>query len=192
MKRGVSPYNPANALSLLRIVLVPVFVILLKEGKQGAASAVFVAASLTDFVDGWAARRFGWQTRLGEFIDPLGDKMLSLAALVMLTLQHRIPFWISVTAVARELMVVSGYVLIAVVSQRTALKVSFVGKAATLFEMLFLSLLLASPVIRQFHEPRELEGLLVLGLAASVILSFVSGLDYAARGIHDFEKNRRG
>src|SRR6185369_897592 len=80
MKKYVSPYNPANLLSLGRVTLVPVFVVLMKEGRELAAFACFFAASLTDFLDGWVARRFGWQTRLGEFIDPLGDKMLTLSA----------------------------------------------------------------------------------------------------------------
>jgi cardiolipin synthase len=189
MKKNISPYNPANLLSLGRITLVPVFIVLMKDGRELAAFGCFFFASLTDFLDGWVARRFGWQTRLGEFIDPLGDKMLTLSALVLLNLQGRLPFWIVVLAFAREVMVVAGYVLLAVVANRTALKISRVGKLGTLLQMLLLGLNLGLPALGLVSGS---SAGLVLGLEIAVALNFVSGLDYAARGIHDFEKNRRG
>jgi CDP-diacylglycerol--glycerol-3-phosphate 3-phosphatidyltransferase len=189
VKKNISPYNPANLLSLGRITLVPIFIVLMKDGRELAAFACFACASITDFFDGWVARRFGWQTRLGAFIDPLGDKMLTLSALVLLNLQGRLPFWIVVLAFAREVMVVAGYVLIAVVSQQTALKISRIGKLGTLLQMLFLGLNLGLPALGWTFG---LQTGLMLGLEIAVVLNFISGLDYAARGIHDFEKNRRG
>ena len=189
MKKRVSPYNPANLLSLARITLVPVFIVLMKDGRDTAAFACFVCAGITDFFDGWMARRFSWQTRMGESIDTLGDKMLTLSALVLFNLQRGLPFWVVVLAFAREVVVVAGYVLIAVVGRQTALKISLIGKLGTLLQMLFLGLNLGLPALGWAPQSREA---MVLGLEIAVALNFVSGLDYAARGIHDFEKNRRG
>ncbi len=182
-----SPYNPSNLLSLLRITLVPVFIVCLQYGQDAWALAAFAVASLTDFFDGWLARRYGWTTKLGEFIDPLGDKLLTLSALVMLHLQGRLPFWAPVAGFMRELVVVTGYVLLAVVARQTALKVSLAGKAGTLMQMVFLSLVLGA---RPLDFSPFWESFAVYGLLASVALNFLSGLDYAARGIHDYEKHK--
>jgi CDP-diacylglycerol--glycerol-3-phosphate 3-phosphatidyltransferase len=188
MKKAVSPYNPANILSMARIILVPFFVVFLKEGRDILAWCLFVAACLTDFLDGFLARRFEWQTRLGQFIDPLGDKLLTLSAFVLLDFQGRVPFWVVVLAFAREIVVVTGYILLAVVARMTDLKVSRVGKLGTLMQMFSLGFYLAdgwmgwSPAVKQ--------GLL-WAVEASVVLNFVGGLDYALRGTHDFEKSRK-
>ena len=188
MKKKVSPYNPANILSLMRIVLVPVFVVVYRDGRDLLAFAIFVGASLTDFADGFLARRYAWQTRLGEFIDPLGDKLLTLSAFVLLYLDHRVPFWVVVLGFAREFMVVTGFVLMAVVAGMTSLKVSLLGKLGTLMQMFALGFYLAqgwlewSPGISQ---------MLLWWVKISVALNFVGGLDYALRGIHDFEKRRK-
>jgi CDP-diacylglycerol--glycerol-3-phosphate 3-phosphatidyltransferase len=188
MKKEASPYNPANLISLIRVLLAPVFVIFMHHGREGLAVAVFIVASLSDFADGYLARRFQWRTRLGEFIDPLGDKLLTLAAFVMLNLEGRLAFWVTVTAFAREIVVVTGYVLLAVLARMTALKVSLLGKAGTLFQMLALGFFLAARPL-EFGQP--LEKVLSYLLAVAVLLNFLSGLDYAARGIQDFEKTRK-
>jgi CDP-diacylglycerol--glycerol-3-phosphate 3-phosphatidyltransferase len=188
MKAKVSPYNPANILSMARIVLVPFFVVFLKEGREVLAWALFVAASLTDFLDGFLARRFSWQTKIGEFIDPLGDKLLTLSAFVLLYWQSRVPFWVVVLAFAREIVVVTGYVLLAVVARMTDLQVSRVGKLGTLMQMFALGFYLADGWV---NWGDGLKQALLWSVEASVALNFVGGLDYALRGTHDFEKTRR-
>ena len=188
MKKRVSPYNPANLLSMGRILLVPFFVVSYQEGREGLAFAIFVAASLTDFLDGFLARRFQWQTSLGQFIDPLGDKLLTLSAFVLLTLERRLPFWVVVLAFAREIMVVAGFVLLAVVARRTQVKVSLLGKAGTLLQMFSLGFFLA----RGWMEwSPAVDKALGLAVQVSVALNFLVGLDYTLRGIHDFEKSRK-
>jgi CDP-diacylglycerol--glycerol-3-phosphate 3-phosphatidyltransferase len=189
MKKPASPYNLANLLSLARIILVPVFIVLMKEERLFEALLCFVGASLTDFFDGWLARSYGWQTPLGEFIDPLGDKLLTVSAVLLLNLHGVLPFWTVVAAFARELMVVCGYVLIAVLARLTALKVSWFGKGSTLCQMVFLGLVLGSLALQW---DSAINRSLTYCLEAAVALNFLSGLDYAVRGIHDYEKNRRG
>jgi cardiolipin synthase len=188
MKKQVSPYNPANVLSLLRILLVPFFVVTMKEGRDFLALCLFIAASLTDFLDGFLARRYHWQTRLGEFIDPLGDKLLTLSAFVLLTLESRLPFWVVVLAFTRELIVIAGYILLAVVTQMTSIQVSRLGKFSTLFQMFALGFFLADPWLQ--WGPRA-EPWMLAAVEVSVALNFLGGVDYALRGIHNFEKSRR-
>jgi CDP-diacylglycerol--glycerol-3-phosphate 3-phosphatidyltransferase len=106
--RVVSLYNPANILTAVRIVLVPVFVyIVVASGLTGtgpriAACLVFCVASATDFVDGWIARRWSLVTSFGKVADPIADKALTGTALILLSVYDRLPWWVTVLILARE------------------------------------------------------------------------------------------
>ena len=114
--------NLANKLTIFRMVLVPVMVIIPYLGLQGAVwgipiamllmEAVFVIASITDKLDGYIARSRNQVTTFGKFLDPLADKILVLAAMVLLVEANKIPAWIPTIVLARE-FIVSGYRLIA-------------------------------------------------------------------------------
>jgi CDP-diacylglycerol--glycerol-3-phosphate 3-phosphatidyltransferase len=93
-----------NALSIVRLFLVPVFAILLFHGQEAAAGAVFGAAALTDQADGWLARRLKAETRFGLLADPLADKVAIATALVSLIVLHRLPWWTFVPLVVRQLV----------------------------------------------------------------------------------------
>ncbi|HZE38364.1 MAG TPA: CDP-diacylglycerol--glycerol-3-phosphate 3-phosphatidyltransferase [Stackebrandtia sp.] len=103
-----SVYNVANLLTVLRIVLVPAFVLCAVEsdfvdpGWRMAACAVFVAAAVTDFADGWLARRHGLVTAFGKIADPIADKALTGAALVLLSLWDLVPWWVTIVILVRE------------------------------------------------------------------------------------------
>ena len=103
--------NLPNILTLLRIASIPLIVWLLRDPSQAAASwafALFLVASLTDFADGYIARRYGLTTALGQLLDPLADKLLIVSALIMLALMDRqpnIPGWLLVIIIGRELAV---------------------------------------------------------------------------------------
>ena len=102
----------ANWLTTLRILLIPVFVTLLVYRRPGWAFLVFCAASLTDMLDGYIARRRGTQTRLGAFLDPVADKLLMTSAFVTLTYLKVIPFWIAAVVVSRDLILSVGVLVI--------------------------------------------------------------------------------
>src|SRR5438552_6732193 len=102
----------ANWLTTLRILLIPVFVTLLVYRRPGWAFLVFCAASLTDMLDGYIARRRGTQTRLGAFLDPVADKLLMTSAFVTLTYLKVIPFWIAAVVVSRDLLLSVGVIVI--------------------------------------------------------------------------------
>jgi len=100
--------NPANILSLARIGAAPILVVLLYFPSRAvcvAATLVFVAASVTDVVDGLVARRMGLVTNLGKFLDPLADKLLIGTALIMLTYLNWVEAWVAVAIIGREMAV---------------------------------------------------------------------------------------
>jgi CDP-diacylglycerol---glycerol-3-phosphate 3-phosphatidyltransferase len=106
--RVVSLYNPANVLTAIRIVLVPVFLATVvisdmsSTGWRIASCLTFCVASATDFVDGWIARRFHLVTSFGKVADPIADKALTGTALVLLSAYDRLPWWVTVVILVRE------------------------------------------------------------------------------------------
>jgi CDP-diacylglycerol---glycerol-3-phosphate 3-phosphatidyltransferase len=106
--RAVPLLNPANVLTVARIVLVPVFLTLvvlsgmIHPGWRMAACLAFCVASATDFADGWLARRFGWVTTFGKVADPIADKALTGSALVAMSVYDVLPWWVTVVILVRE------------------------------------------------------------------------------------------
>ncbi|HTN44517.1 MAG TPA: CDP-diacylglycerol--glycerol-3-phosphate 3-phosphatidyltransferase [Nitrospiria bacterium] len=100
--------NLPNLITLLRIFLIPVFILVFLTPTQPrslAAAIIFIIASLTDLMDGYLARRWKQITKLGKFLDPIADKFLVLAALIMLVDFHRVSSWIAIVIIGRELAV---------------------------------------------------------------------------------------
>src|SRR5438876_988820 len=104
----------ANGLTVLRILLIPVFVTLLVDRKPGWALLVFSIAALTDLLDGWVARYQGIESRLGAFLDPMADKMLLMASFVTLTYLKALPFWITAVVITRDAMLLVGALIVAI------------------------------------------------------------------------------
>ncbi|GAA4591711.1 CDP-diacylglycerol--glycerol-3-phosphate 3-phosphatidyltransferase [Actinoplanes octamycinicus] len=106
--RVVSLYNAANALTVLRLILVPVFLAMVVASQMTdhdwriGACVAFCVASATDFVDGWIARRWHLVTSFGKIADPIADKALTGTALVLLSAYDQLPWWITVVILARE------------------------------------------------------------------------------------------
>ncbi|WP_448004360.1 CDP-alcohol phosphatidyltransferase family protein [Agromyces bauzanensis] len=109
---GSRVWTIPNVLSMLRLALVPVFLVLIVVGGYVAALIVLVVASLTDLLDGYLARRLGQVTRLGQLLDPAADRLYIFAALVGLAANGLVPWWIVVVIVARDVfLLVLGVVL---------------------------------------------------------------------------------
>jgi len=175
-----------NLLSLFRIGLVPVLVVVLfwpGRAARAAAGLLFVVACLTDFFDGWLARRSGITT-LGKFLDPLADKLIVVAALIMLAAmppEPRVPAWMAVVIACRELAV-TGLRGIAA-QQGIVMAADALGKYKMIFQMFAVTGLLVHytwPVPGtglnvDFHAA----GMRFLWIA--LVLAVWSGLDYCAR-----------
>ena len=142
--------NLPNLLTFVRILLVPVLILTLlipASWSHFAAAAVFGLASLTDWLDGYLARRLGKLTRFGAFLDPVADKLIVVSALVMMVGAHANP-WFSLAAVVivgREIMISALREWMAEMQRRGMVAVSWVGKVKTTFQMIAILVLLANP-----------------------------------------------
>ena len=172
-----SAVNLPNALTLLRLLLVPVFLwLLLREGGADSVSrvwsaVVFVIAGATDFVDGELARRQGLVTTFGKVVDPIADKALTGAALVGLSLLGELPWWVTVVILVREI----GVTLLRFwVIRIGVIPASRGGKVKTAAQMLAILLYLL-PFTGWLLTAR----VVVMGIA--VLLTLVTGVDYVAR-----------
>ena len=124
-----------NALSVLRLLLVPVFLILLLSQQNLAALLVLVFASATDWFDGFLARRLNQVTKLGAMLDPAADRLYILATLIGLAVNGNIPIWLAVVVILRDVMLAATYPILATHGYGP-LPVHFLGKAGT-FALLY-------------------------------------------------------
>ena len=162
--------NTANKLTLLRVVLIPVYLALWHmdfPGDNYAALAVFVIASLTDLLDGWIARHFNQITNFGKFMDPLADKVLVLTAMACFCAAGRFPDWALVIVIARE-FAVSGLRLVAVDNGRV-IAAGWSGKVKTASTMVCLSLM------HLWGAPYSLDWVCVMIITATTLYS---GIEY--------------
>ncbi|GIM27787.1 CDP-diacylglycerol--glycerol-3-phosphate 3-phosphatidyltransferase [Clostridium polyendosporum] len=188
--------NLANRLTLLRILLVPIFLILIAVKQipygRSIATAVFILASLTDKLDGYIARSRNQVTRFGKFMDPLADKLLVTSALISLVELQVIPGWAAVIIIARE-FAISGLRTIAA-SDGIVIAASWWGKIKTVVQIVALILLLlkvnigSSVYLTKLVEKQEFlnssfQYLPNIAVYLAVIITVVSGIDY-------FKKNR--
>lgn len=165
--------NLPNKLTILRVLLVPVFVIfmMLPAGwGRWAALAVFIIASLTDTADGYIARKYNMITDFGKFMDPLADKLLVSAAMICLVTTGQLPAWIVITIISRE-FIISGFRLIAA-EKGVVIAASWWGKVKTVVQMVMICALLINANALWFIA---LEQILIYG---ALILTVVSLIDY--------------
>jgi len=134
--------NLPNKLTLLRVCMIPLFMIfaLIENGFcQFIAVALFLIASLTDYLDGYIARSCNLVTDFGKFMDPIADKLLVMSAMVILVAQNRMPAWICVVMLARE-FIISGFRLVAA-GKGTVIAAGMTGKIKTVTQMIAIVML---------------------------------------------------
>jgi CDP-diacylglycerol--glycerol-3-phosphate 3-phosphatidyltransferase len=175
--------NLPNLLTFLRIALIPVLVVLLTDPRPTAsilATLTFFAASWSDFLDGYLARRWGISTPLGQLLDPLADKLIVAAALIMLAGMNRtpaVPAWMAAVIIGRELAVTA--LRAVALGQGLVVPAEELGKYKMIFQMFALhGLLLHYPFLGvDWH----VGGMYFLWLA--LVLGLWSGIDYHVRVI---------
>lgn len=168
--------NTPNKLTMLRVMLVPVFLVFLMVSRIPYnflyALAIFIAASLTDLLDGYLARKNNQVTTFGKFLDPLADKVLVLTAMACFCGAGRFPDWALVIVIARE-FAVSGLRLVAVDNGRV-IAAGWSGKVKTASTMVCLCLMhLAAPILSGL--PNYLDWACVIIIAATTLYS---GIEY--------------
>ena len=126
----------ANQVTLLRMLLIPAFVILVVYGYLGWALTVFVIAGATDAVDGLIARRAGQKTSLGAWLDPMADKLLLVTTFIVLTtpglnLANRLPLWLTICIISRDVVIVATVAIVNLAVGPRTFRPSIFGKIAT-------------------------------------------------------------
>ena len=196
--------NLANKLTIFRIILVPIMVVIPLLGIQGEIlgipityliiDSIFIIASITDKLDGYIARSRNQVTTFGKFLDPLADKILVLAAMIMLVEMEKLPAWIPIIVLARE-FIVSGYRLVAVEKGGKVIAASKWGKLKTVTQML--AIVLAFVDLYAFGEcfsGHLTGGDFILNLVVTMMMiiqtiaTIFSGYDYIKDG-KDLLKN---
>lgn len=169
--------NLPNLITILRILLIPVFINLLIYGYHGWALAVFLAASVTDSLDGLIARLANQRTRLGTYLDPMADKLLLTASFLSLAILQIIPVWSAVIVVSRDLILILGALILHLTQAQMEISPTFLGKCTTAVQLIYVTLVLVMVVVRG-----STVGLFPI-LLATIGLTILSGLHYIYRGI---------
>ena len=172
--------NIPNTITLLRIVAVPFFLSLLVEGSYRAALVVFLAAGISDGIDGAIARLTNARTELGAHLDPLADKLLLVSAFVALGILDLMPVQLMIIVIMRDIVILGGYITNAVITGRPMeMKPSAWGKATTFLQILTVVVVLVRQADVIAVEPIVLPVIFALTAAAC----FVSGAGYVIDGI---------
>lgn len=172
-----SNINLPNVLTLVRILLIPVFVMLLLDptsDRSLAAALVFVVAAVTDLLDGYVARKTGQITKLGRLLDPIADKLLVLSALILLVQVDRVTALVAILIIARE-VAVTGLRAIAA-SEGLIISAEVTGKYKMALQVIAIVLLLLEGTVVETIGNLHLAGIVTLYL--SLILGYVSGAQY--------------
>lgn len=178
----------ANQLTILRIVFVPVFIILLAYGKLGWALGTFVAAGITDVLDGIIARRFGQKTSIGAVLDPLADKLLMTASILILSLAqmdflNSIPRWLMIIIIFRDVFILLvSLVVVLMIGWRVFTPTPY-GKASTVLQ--FFTVL---AVLFCNWKDVVVPELTILFYMAGMMTAY-SGLHYLVRGLRQWHLN---
>ena len=167
----------ANQLTILRIMLIPAFVLLVVYGYLGWALMVFLVAGITDAPDGLIARLTGQRTSLGAWLDPMADKLLLVTTFIVLTLPgvplaNHIPLWLTVFVISRDVVIVGVVAIVSLVSGPRTFTPSILGKLATA------TFIVTSVVIMYFNYRREQSLVVDLFVWASLAVTLVSAADY--------------
>jgi cardiolipin synthase (CMP-forming) len=176
-----------NLLTLVRIILTPFILIALSKGQYMIGGWTFGAAAFTDILDGLLARRFGSQSKIGQYLDPIADKILLTCIYVGLALGGAAPLWIVLLIIARDLwiLLLSGIALRFTAFRR--LEPSVWGKASTFFQIMAAVGVMAGHAYGNDWF-RRISTVLLGGV---VLLAVVSGLDYSLRGVAYFRQDAR-
>jgi len=188
-------WNVPNLITLSRAALVPVFALMLFQGRPFGALVIIFLAGLSDVLDGFAARRWHQETKVGTLIDPLADKFLLSVAFILLTIRslgftYVIPLWLTVAVIGRDFLILVGAAVITLIRGRREFsptvfgKMSTVCQVATVFWVVLsnsvsVSALAGSPMLAGATSPSVLSAFYI----ATLVLTVVSGAVYIYRGV---------
>jgi len=168
--------NLPNSLTILRILLIPVFIGFLLYERYEYSLAVLLLAGLTDGLDGTIARVANQRTRLGAYLDPVADKLLLTSGFVTLSVLHLVPSWIAIVVVSRDMILMTGTLLARLTESQLDISPTLLGKGTTLVQLSYLILVVV--LTSRQMDLRLIQPLLYLMVCVTVM----SGFHYLYRG----------
>jgi len=189
VRATLRPFTIPNGITLLRFAMVPFFILAVIGGNYRLALIIFVAAGLSDALDGALARALGTRSRLGAYLDPIADKVLLVTAYIFLTWPPgdaiRIPVWLTVMALSRDVLIVLVALVLYLGAEIVEFPPSAWGKLTTFFHILTVGLVLLANIV-----PVS-EGVLVVTFYAALALTVISGVHYVRRAALQLETLHR-
>lgn len=170
--------NIPNLLTLFRIVLVPLFVILLIYGQTFYAFLVFLTAGITDALDGFIARVFSQKTLLGAYLDPIADKLLLVTSYIVLAIIGLIPPWLAVLVISRDIVILIGVAVLFLNHKPIEIRPTILGKISTFAQMGTIVIVLSSVQPIAFFHP-----LLIPVIYLTAFFTLLSGFHYTYIGV---------
>ena len=158
-----------NLLTLLRIAACPVLVLLLRGGNYEMAMLLFLAAGITDGLDGYIAKRYDCVSSLGAILDPIADKLLIASAYIMLAMLQDIPFWLLIVVMFRDLVIVAGYLVLVVMGEDIPMNPTYTSKINT-FLQISLVIAVLSGKAHWLYLPLVVDAL-VIGVLVTTVIS---------------------
>lgn len=167
-------YAP-NQLTLLRLIFIPFVILSIVVGEYGTAFALVLVAGITDGLDGVLARRLNQQTTLGMYLDPIADKLLLTSAFVVLGLERRIPLWLVILVLSRDVIILATALVMILTTSMRSFRPSIYGKINTLAQVVAV---LATLLVLMYPYA-ALRGVQQSAFYATATFTVVSGLHYA-------------
>jgi cardiolipin synthase len=175
--------NLPNAITIIRILLIPLFLDKVIEGEMAFAAGVYLAAAISDGLDGFIARVWNMKTRLGTFLDPMADKLLVITSFVTLAVIKIIPIWIALAVISRDFIIVGGSLLVYLMKGELNIRPQPIGKVTTFFQFCYILIILLGsafvlPVLNYLYTPMLfITGGLTIASGAVYILDGVKALE---------------
>ncbi len=175
--------NLPNAITIIRILLITLFLYKVIEGEMIFATAVYLTAAITDGLDGFIARVWKLQTRLGTFLDPMADKLLITTSFLTLSVLKIIPLWLALAVISRDFIIVGGSLLVYLIKNDLTIQPQPIGKVTTFFQFSYILLVLLQsatdiPYLSKLYGPM----VLITGG-----LTIISGAVYILDGLRALE-----
>lgn len=169
-----------NLLSILRIISLPFIFYLIKYNYPTWALILLIASWVTDLLDGFIARTFNQRSKLGSYLDPIADKIVTASLFIFLTIHDRIPLWIASIVVGRDVVIFAGLLVVFLPQKFPVASPSYLGKFTTFFQALILLLVMSDrvPSLKGFLTPLYLPV-----LYTTATLTILSLIQYVYRGI---------
>jgi len=172
--------NIPNMLTAIRVALAPVIFWAILSGNNLLAMALFATAAVTDWLDGTMARRYGWITWFGAYIDPVADKLLMDSMFIALAIASMLPWWFVVLVVGRDLYILISVMILAMFVKVREFPPSAWGKWCTFAQIITAGTWMVTTMTRSFL----LDVLCIMALWAATVLTLYSGIHYTWRGVH--------